>query len=133
LRGKVEMAYRHFTEMPVWQQGHETVSLVYRLISTFPGSERYALTSQMRRAAVSVTSNIAEAFGRKTSGDKARFYLMARGSRFEVQSQSHVARDVGYLAPESFDKLNQHLGQIIHDLNKIIKTLNSRSEPEPWP
>jgi four helix bundle protein len=117
--------------MPVWRQGHETVLLVYRLTSVFPEFEKYALTSQMRRAAVSVTSNIAEAFGRQASRDKARFYLIARGSCFEVQSQNHIARDVGYLTPESFDQLDEHLAQIIHALNKIMKTLVNRSQSQP--
>lgn len=123
------MGYRHFSEMPVWQRGHEVVLQVYELTGAFPDSEKYALTSQMRRAAVSITSNIAEAFGRRTGNDKARFYLVARGSCFEVQSQSHVARDVGYLPAPDFAQLNQDLGGIIHDLNKIVKTLASRPKP----
>jgi len=121
------MAYRHFTEMPVWRKAHEVVLLVYKLTSAFPESEKYALTSQMRRAAVSITSNIAEAFGRRTSKDKARFYIHARGSCYEVQSQSHVARDVNYLTPADLAKLDQALGEIVHDLNKIMKTLSTRS------
>ena len=112
------MAYRHFTEMPVWQKAHEAVLLVYKLTGAFPELEKYARTSQMRRAAVSITSNIAEAFGRQTSKDKVRFYLHARGSCFEVQSQGHVACDVDYLTPENFAKLNQSIGEVIHDLNK---------------
>ncbi len=120
------MAYRHFTEMPVWQKGHEMVLLVYRLTSAFPESEKYALTSQIRRAAVSVTSNIAEAFGRQTSKDKARFYLHARGSCYEVQNQNCVARDVSYLTPEESANLGQTLDKIAHDLKKIIKTLSTR-------
>ena len=99
--------YKHFSEMPVWQEAHKVVLVVYELTSKFPEAEKYALTSQMRRASVSVTSNIAEAFGRNTGRDKARFYLIARGSCFEVQSQSHVARDVGYLPPDEFTTLNQ--------------------------
>ena len=121
------MGYRHFSEMPVWQKGHQAVLLVYELTSAFPDSETYALVSQMRRAAVSVTSNIAEAFGRQTSRDKIRFYLVARGSCFEVQSQSYVARDVGYLPPPGFGKLNQCLAEIIHDLNKIMNALTDHS------
>ena len=100
--------------------------LVYRLTSAFPESEKYALTSQMRRAAVSITSNIAEAFGRQTGKDKARFYIHARGSCYEVQSQAYVARDVGYTTPTDCAKLNQSLNEIIHDINKIIKTLSTR-------
>ncbi len=72
--------YKHFPEMPVWQKAHEAVLLVYELTGAFPESERFGLTSQMRRAAVSITSNIAEGFGRQTSKDKARFFLYARGS-----------------------------------------------------
>ena len=131
MRGEIEVAYRHFSEMPVWKEGHLTVLLAYRLTSAFPDAEKYALTSQMRRAAVSVTSNIAEAFGRHANRDKARFYMIARGSCFEVQSQSHIARDVGYMTVEDFDQLNQRLGRIIHDLNKIMKTLANRSQPQP--
>ncbi len=123
------MAYRHFTEMPVWQKAHQVVLLVYELTGAFPESERYALASQMRRAAVSITSNIAEAFGRQTSKDKVRFYLHARGSCYEVQSQSYVARDVDYLMPTNFTGLNQSLNEIIYDLNKIIKTLSTRPQP----
>ena len=123
------MGYRHFTEMPVWQEGHKVVLQVYELTSTFPEAEKYVLTSQMRRAAVSVTSNIAEAFGRQSSRDKARFYLNARGSCCEIQSQAHVARDLDYLTPADFAKLNQSLNRIIHDLNKIMKTLSTRPPP----
>ena len=99
---------------------------VYKLTASFPESEKYALTSQMRRAAVSITSNIAEAFGRQTGKDKARFYIHARGSCYEVQSQDCVARDVGYTTPTDCTKLNQALGEVIHDLNKIMKTLSNR-------
>lgn len=120
------MGYKSFAEMPVWQQAHEAVLLVYRLAGAFPKSEQYALTSQMRRAAVSITSNIAEAFGRRTGRDKVRFYMHARGSCYEVQSQNYVARDVNYLTPADFTQLDKALDQIAHDLNKIMKTLSTR-------
>jgi four helix bundle protein len=81
----------------------------------------------MRRAAVSITNNIAEAFGRRTSKDKVRFYMHARGSCYEVQSQNCVARDVNYLTPADFAELDQALSEIAHDLNKIMKTLSTRS------
>jgi len=113
--------------MPVWQKAHEVVLLVYRLTGAFPESEKYALTSQMRRAAVSITSNIAEAFGRQSSKDKVRFYLHARGSCYEVQSQGYVARDVNYLTPADSAKLDQALSEIAHDLNRIMKTLSTPS------
>jgi len=121
------VAYKHFTEMPVWQQAHEIVLLVYKLTATFPESEKYGLTNQMRRAAVSISSNIAEAFGRDTAKDKSRFYTQSRGSCYEVQSQGYVARDLGYLAGTDCTQLDQSLAHVALDLNKIIKTLASRS------
>ncbi len=86
------MAYRHFTEMPVWQKAHEVVLRVYKLTAAFPESEKYALTSQIRRAAVSITSNVAEAFGRQTGKDKARFTFTpaARATRCRVRPTSHA-------------------------------------------
>ena len=68
------MTYQHFTEMPVWQSAHKMILLVYRISNGFPKEEQYALTSQIRRAVVSVSSNIAEGFGRQHSRDKAHFY-----------------------------------------------------------
>ena len=115
--------------MPVWQSGHKAVLFIYELSNAFPEDEKYSLTSQMRRAAVSITSNIAEAFGRQTSKDKARFYLNARGSCYEVQSQAYVARDLNYLTPADFTKLNESLNRIVHDLNKIMKALSTRPPP----
>jgi len=103
--------------------------VVYRLTGCFPESERYGLTSQMRRAVVSVTSNIAEAFGRQTSKDKVRFYMNARGSCYEVQSQTYVACDVGHVAPEDSACLDHSLNDSIHELNKVIKALSTRSQP----
>lgn len=120
------MTYTHFSEMPVWQKAHNAVLSVYELTGTFPELEKFGLTSQMRRAAVSITSNIAEAFGRKTSKDKVRFYLHARGSCYEVQSQTYVARDVRYLAADDAAKLDQSLDKVIYDLSKIMRSLSDR-------
>ena len=117
------MAYQHFTEMPVWQTAHKLVLLVYRLSSSFPKEEQYALTSQIRRAVVSVSSNIAEGFGRQHSRDKAQFYYNARGSLYEVENQALIARDLGYLSSEGFHQVKELIDSIILDLNKIIKTL----------
>ncbi len=121
------MSYKHFTEMPVWQRGHAIVLQIYRLTHRFPESEKHALTSQIRRAAVSITSNIAEAFGRQTAKDKIRFYLNAPGSCYETQNQAYVATDSAYLAPSDVAELNQDLERVTHDLNKIMKTLRTHS------
>ena len=119
------MAYQHFTEMPVWQSAHKLVLLVYRVTDGFPREEQYALTSQIRRAAVSVSSNIAEGFGRQHSRDKAQFYYNSRGSLYEVENQSLIARDLGYLPADSHHQVKELVDATIFDLNKIIKTLAS--------
>ena len=83
----------------------------------------YALTSQIRRAVVSVSSNIAEGYGRQHSRDKAQFYYNARGSLYEVEDQSLIAKDLGYLSTESFQQVKELIDATILDLNRIIKTL----------
>lgn len=117
------MAYQHFTEMPVWQSAHKLVLLVYRISSGFPKEEQYALTSQMRRAVVSVSSNIAEGFGRQHSRDKAQFYYNSRGSLYEVENQLLIARDLTYLTADNYGQVKQLIDATVLDLNKIIKTL----------
>ncbi len=117
------MAYQHFTEMPVWQSAHKLVLLVYRLSNGFPKEEQYALTSQIRRAVVSISSNIAEGFGRQHNRDKAQFYYNSRGSLYEVEDQSLIAKDLGYLSPEGFHQVKELIDATILDLNRIIKTL----------
>jgi four helix bundle protein len=117
------VAYQHFTEMPVWQTAHKLVLLVYRLSSSFPKDEQYALTSQIGRAVVSVSSNIAEGFGRQHSRDKAQFYYNARGSLYEVEDQLLIARDLGYLTTDNHGQVKELVTTTVFDLNKIIKTL----------
>ncbi len=71
---------RSFTDLVAWQEGHKLVLSVYILTKSFPQEELYSLTNQLRRAVVSITSNIAEGFNRKTLNDKSHFYIMAHGS-----------------------------------------------------
>lgn len=99
------MEYRKiksFFYLEAWQEGHKLVVLIYRITKQFPKEELFGLTNQLRRAAVSVTSNIAEGFARETACDKNRFHLIAKTSTIEIQNQLIVARDVGYLNEENF-------------------------------
>lgn len=89
---------QHFTDLDVWQNAHELVLEVYKITKTFPEEERFGLSSQMRRAAVSVTSNISEGFGRRNKKEKAHFYSMAQSSLGELQNQMLIARDVDYIS-----------------------------------
>ena len=96
-----------FTDLLVWREGHKLVLMIYKETQNFPPEEKYGLTNQMRRAAVSITSNIAEGFSRKSSKEKYQFYNNAKGSMTELQNQLLIAKDVGYLSKESFSKIVQ--------------------------
>jgi four helix bundle protein len=96
---------RSFTDLNAWRESHALVVSLYQVTKAFPKEEQFGLTNQMRRAAVSITSNIAEGFGRRTQNDRVHFYDMARASLAELQSQLLVARDVDYLPVDSFQKL----------------------------
>ncbi|HVO29027.1 MAG TPA: four helix bundle protein, partial [Candidatus Paceibacterota bacterium] len=87
-----------FTDLYAWQEAHTLVMLIYRYTGNFPGTEMFGLTSQMRRAAISITSNIAEGFGRYTYKERVRFYYLAQGSLTELKSQIIEADALGYLA-----------------------------------
>lgn len=96
---------KSFTDLRAWRESHRLVVDIYESTKNFPKDEQFGLTNQVRRAAVSITSNIAEGFGRRTSADRMHFYDMARASLAEVQSQLLVARDVKYLSDGDFQKL----------------------------
>ena len=120
------MSYKSFEEMPLWQEAHALAVKIHKITSSFPKHELYGLTSQLRRAAVSIAANVAEAFGRYHYRDKLRFYYNSRGSAYEVKSHLLYARDVNYIEPELFNDLIQHLDTILHDQNKIIATIRDR-------
>lgn len=116
-RGKI----RDFQDLNAWQYGHKLVLMIYALTEKFPSKERFSLIDQMRRAVVSVTSNIAEGFGRDTAAEKRRFYAMAMGSLTELQNQTIVARDVSYLSNQDYEtveKLSVVVSKLINGLSK---------------
>lgn len=87
---------RSFQELVVWQKAHQFVLDVYRLTRSFPADERFGLTSQLRRAAVSVPANIAEGFPKRSANDKVRFFNIAQGSLEEAHYYLLLAKDLGY-------------------------------------
>lgn len=91
-----------FKDLLTWQEGHNLVLIVYKATNRFPHDERFGLTNQIRRASVSITSNIAEGFSRRTKKEKARFYNMGLGSLTETENQILVAKDLGYITDEEF-------------------------------
>ena len=116
---------RSFTDLNAWKEGHKLVLEVYKLTQKFPREEQFGLTNQLRRAVVSFTSNIAEGFSRNSYKEKTQFYSMALGSLTEVQNQLLVARDVGYLSKEEFDKIAETAVIISKITNGLIKKSKS--------
>lgn len=118
------MPYYDFTEMPVWQLAREIVKEVYTITNILPRSEDYAMRGQTREAAVSITGNIAEGFGRAHQKDKINFYLYARGSSFEVRSHLLVGVTVAYYTEDEIASINTKCLKVAEELNKIIKGLS---------
>jgi len=122
------MKFASFTEMPVWQKAHQLVLDVYKCTALFPREEVYALTSQVRRASLSVSGNIAEAFGRFHYLDKNKFYLNARGSLEETRNYVIISRDLGYLKVEDSCVMLENINSIAEELNIMVKTLRMRGQ-----
>jgi four helix bundle protein len=97
---------KNYKDIVVWQKAIELVIEIYRVTAHFPREEMYGLTSQLRRAAVSIPSNIAEGQGRATKGEFIQFLGHARGSLCEVDTQILIARRLGFLAPEREEHLD---------------------------
>ena len=115
--------YKSFKEMPVWQEAMAIAEEIFRITETLPKKEDYGLTSQLRRAALSISANIAEAYGRKHSLDKKNFYYIARGSSTEAQNHLEYGMRVGYFDKKTIDVLETRLNRLYNDINKIIITL----------
>jgi four helix bundle protein len=123
VKGKIQ----NFSDLEAWKYGHKLVLQIYRLTSSFPVRETYSLSDQLRRASISVTSNIAEGFGRPTIKGKLQFYYMFRGSLLEVQNQLIIAQDLGYLSSVEYKKvleLTNKVKAILQGLINKSKTFN---------
>jgi len=116
----------HFTDLNCWKEAHNLVLLVYKLTSEFPEPEKFALTNQLRRAVVSITSNIAEGFARNSDKDKIHFYSMARGSLFEIESQLYIARDLHYIESSDFGVIQEKITLVSKLISGVIKSAPSK-------
>ena len=114
----------NFEKLDVWQRANEFADLVYKVTKTFPEDERFGLTNQMRRAAVSVSSNIAEGSARSSRNDNARFLEIATGSLFEVVAQSFISRRQGFLTEPDFKTIYataDELGRMLSGLRRSLR------------
>ncbi|MBI3984263.1 four helix bundle protein [Candidatus Microgenomates bacterium] len=117
----------NFTDLTVWQLAHSLVLEIYKTTDKFPVKDAFGLISQMQRIALSVTSNIAEGFSRQLPKDKTHFYVMARGSLAELQSQLMVARDAGRVDRQQYDELASKADDTHALLHGLIKSTKNRT------
>jgi four helix bundle protein len=115
---------RSYKDLTAWQTAYQLALDVYRASGRFPERERYGLTAQLRRAAVSIPSNIAEGYGRRTRPDYLRSLHIAYGSVCELETQLLLATDLGYLTAESSKSLLQSAGDVERLLKALIRALD---------
>lgn len=116
---------RLFTDLKAWQEAHKLVLMIYLETKNFPREEIFGLVSQMRRCAVSITSNIAEGFSRQSYKEKIQFYSMAQGSLTELQNQLIIARDVGFMIKEKFQEIDEQSISVHKIISGLIKKSKS--------
>jgi len=128
-RREFQLMSNSFEDLEVWQMGKNIVIETYQISTHFPKEESFILASQIRRAALSVPANIAEGFGRYHYLDKAKFYLNARGSLYELKSHLLIAQELGYFSQSqpitslliTIDKLGVKLNNLISSTRKLSK------------
>lgn len=120
---KTRVRTRHFRDLMVWQKSMQLAQKIYQNTADFPKHEIFGLTSQMRRAAVSVPSNIAEGHGRLTDGNMRLFLGQARGSLYELETQIELARRLNYLQTESEKDLLESCREVGKMLNGLLAVL----------
>jgi four helix bundle protein len=123
-----------FRDLLVWQRSIQLAVAVYRLMQGFPREETYGLSSQVRRASVSVSSNIAEGHGRLSTGEYRQFLGIARGSNFELQTQLEIARALGFGDSKLLDEaesLSFEVGKMISGILNTIKEKEQGQRPKP--
>ena len=114
---------RNFRELKVWEKAHRFVLTVYMQTRAFPKEERFGLIAQLRRAAASVPTNIAEGCGRNGDREFARFMVIAAGSASETEYLLFLAKDLGYLEEEVYEELDDAVNEIKRILNRFIQSL----------
>lgn len=121
----METKKKSYKELDAWKYAFKLVTLVYRYTEDFPAVENYRLTSQMCRAAISITGNIAEGSSRGSDKDYARFLYMSRGSLAELENYVLLARELGYLSMDRATEVDTLIKNVGMTLNGLIKYLAS--------
>lgn len=118
------MSYlKSYKELIVWQKSMQLVKEVFLITDKFPKSETYGLISQMRRSAVSIPSNIAEGYGRKSKKEYSQFYSIAYGSTLELETQLIISKELNFIDIKDFQKINSLLEEVAKMLNYMTSRM----------
>ena len=116
---------KDFRKLVVWEKAHQLTLAIYQVTAAFPSGETYGLTSQVRRAASSIPSNIAEGCGRDGDAELSRFCTIARGSASELEYQILLSRDLKLMQSDDYERLIQHAVEIKRTLTVLVQKLNA--------
>jgi four helix bundle protein len=122
---------RNYENLEVWQKSHALTICLYRVTETFPRSELFGLTSQIRRASGSIGANLAEGCGRWGDGDLARFVQISMGSASELQNHLRLAKDLEFVADGEHTKVVESLSSVRQMLTAFLKTLRNTRATKP--
>ena len=118
--------FKNYKELKVWQKSYQLCLEIYKITVKFPKDEKFGLTSQIRRAVVSVPSNIAEGYGRKTTADYIKFLYIAYGSNCELETQIMLAGDLGYIDSDILEGIKNDIYEVERMLKALIKSLENK-------
>ena len=124
------MSVKTYRDLLVWQKAYEACRHVYRVTARFPKAETYGITSQLRRAAVSVPSNIAEGMGRRSTAEFLRSLRIAYGSNCERETQLLLCRDFGYVTDEEYERLSERLAEIERMTTSLMRALQRKRKAD---
>jgi len=116
-----------YKKLKVWEDAHKFTVDIYNITQKFPNNEQYGLTSQIRKSASSIPTNIVEGCGQLDNGNLIRFLGISKGSAFEVEYQLLLAKDLNYITQEEHNSLTKKIGEIISMLTGLIKSLKSKN------
>lgn len=117
---------RNYKDLQVWQKAYQLCLEIYKATGEFPKHELYGITTQLRRAAVSIASNIAEGYGRKTTKEYIQFLYVAYGSICELETQVLLSGDLGYLSSDLLEKLQNGIREVERMLKALINSLEKK-------
>lgn len=117
---------KSYRDLIVWQKSVEMVTIVYRLLTKFPDDEKFGLVPQIKRSSISISSNIAEGYGRNYTKDYSRFLNIARGSLFEMQTQFQIALNLEFVREDDLGQIKSLSVEIEKMLNSLISKLNRK-------